>query len=122
MKYFQYALYSIAWADDRLIHFMLTKDLLFQNNSRIKWYLLFLKLFFFNFFNFFISSSKRGSSFLKLCRHIRRKPSCITEFKAGNKTIFQVCADKTGFRRPGHLAVTYYYYNFKLFIYFIIAN
>ena len=32
---------------------MLTKDLLFQNNSRIKWYLL----------------------FLKLCRHIRRKPN-----------------------------------------------
>ena len=32
---------------------MLTKDPLFQNNSRIKWYLL----------------------FLKLCRHIRRKPN-----------------------------------------------
>ena len=34
---------------------MLTKDLLFRNNSRIKWYLL----------------------FLKLCRHIRRKPSPV---------------------------------------------
>ena len=34
---------------------MLTKDLLFQNNSRIKWYLL----------------------FLKLCRHIRRKPTTV---------------------------------------------
>ena len=35
-KYFQYALQSIAWVDDHTINFMLQKDPLFQNNSRIK--------------------------------------------------------------------------------------
>ena len=49
---------------------MLTKDLLFQNNSRIKWYLL----------------------FLKLCRHIRRKPNC----SGLNFVVFMDDKQKTG--------------------------
>ena len=55
-----------------VINFMLTKDLLFQNNSRIKWY-------------------------LKLCRHIRRKPKC------GQIS----CAHNPCFLIQGHILVLY---------------